>query len=325
MSPGWSGRRVLVTGPTGLLGGHLVEKLLERGAEVVCLVRDWVPRARTIEEGFLDRVTQVRGELEDAQGILRALNEHGIECVLHAGAQAIVGTAARSPLSTFESNVRGTWNLLEACRLLGSGVTRIVLLSSDKAYGAQEELPYLETAPLRGRQPYDASKAAAELVAQSYRETFGLPVSIARCANLYGPGDLNWSRLVPGTIRAALQDERPVLRSDGRHVRDWLFVSDAADGVLGLAERTPEPGIAGEAFNLGTGRGTPVLEVVSLVLRLTGREHLRPEIQGRAPGEIRAQVLSTGKARDLLGWEARHGLEEGLRATIPWYRARLGR
>jgi CDP-glucose 4,6-dehydratase len=317
-----TGSSVLVTGATGLLGSHLVQAALARGARVVCLVRDWAPRARTVEEGWIDRAVLVRGELEDLGALVRTLNEHEIDTVLHAGAQTIVGTAARSPVSTFESNVRGTWNLLEACRALGSAVRRIVVLSSDKAYGVADRLPYTEETPLRGRNPYDASKAAADLVALSYFHTFGLPVAIARCANLYGPGDLNWSRLVPGTIRAALRGEPPVIRSDGRHLRDWFFAEDAAAAVLLLADRIGEPGIAGEALNFGTERTLPVLEVVRTILRMTERSHLEPVILDEARDEIRDQSLDCTKARERLGWRAAHELEDGLRKTIAWYRER---
>lgn len=319
---GLAGRRVLVTGATGLLGSHVVQASLARGAEVVCLVRDWVPRARTVEEGWIERAVLVRGELEDLGTLVRTLNEQEIDTVLHTGAQTIVGTAARSPLSTFESNVRGTWNLLEACRTLGGTVRRIVVLSSDKAYGTADRLPYTEETPLRGRSPYDASKAAADLVAASYFHAFGLPVSIARCANLYGPGDLNWSRLVPETIRAALGGRRPVIRSDGKYVRDWFFVEDAAAAVLLLADRIGEPGIAGEAFNFGTERAVPVIEVVRTILRLAEREDLEPVILDQALDEIRDQSLDCSKARERLSWRAAHDLEDGLRKTIAWYRER---
>jgi CDP-glucose 4,6-dehydratase len=321
-SSGLAGRRVLVTGATGLLGSHLVEGALARGAEVVCLVRDWAPRARTVEEGWIERAVLVRGELEDLGQLVRTLNEHEIDTVLHTGAQTIVGTAARSPISTFESNVRGTWNLLEACRTLGAAVQSLVLLSSDKAYGVADRLPYTEETPLRGRSPYDASKAAADVIAASYFHTFGLPLSIARCANLYGPGDLNWNRLVPGTIRSALRGERPVLRSDGKFLRDWLFVEDAAAAVLLLAERIGAAGIAGEAFNFGTERTVPVLELVRAILRLAEREDLEPVILDQARDEIRDQSLDCSKARERLGWRAEHALEEGLRETIAWYRDR---
>jgi CDP-glucose 4,6-dehydratase len=315
----WRDRRVLVTGATGLLGSHLVEALLDRGAEVTCLVRDWVPRSRTVGEGLLDRVNAVRGELEDHALVLRALNEYEIDTVLHLGAQTIVGTATRHPRSTFEANVRGTWNLLEACRECRGRIERIVIASSDKAYGEHAALPYTETTPLAGRSPYDASKAAADLIATSYFHTYRLPLVITRCGNLFGPGDLNWSRLVPGTIRAALRDEPPVVRSDGTPVRDYFYVTDAVNAYLRLAERLPDAGLVGEAFNFGTETPVSVLEMVALILRLAGRPHLRPEVLDAAPGEIPRQFLDCSKARTRLAWHPRHTLEEALRATIGWY------
>jgi CDP-glucose 4,6-dehydratase len=313
---------VFVTGATGLLGGHLVEALLARGAEVVCLVRDWEPRARLIEEGWIDRVVQVRGELGDLTGLERAVNEHEIETVFHLGAQTIVGTAARSPISTFESNVRGTWNVLEACRRSGGLVRRIVVASSDKAYGEQESLPYTEASPLAGKFPYDASKAAADLITASYFHTYALPVAIARCGNLFGPGDLNWNRLVPGTIRSALRGESPVIRSDGTLVRDWLFVRDAVDGYLALAELLGESGVAGGAFQFGSERPLAVLDIVRTILRLAEREDLQPTILASAPHEIPRQVLDCAKARERLGWKPTRGIEDGLRETIAWHAGR---
>lgn len=318
----WRDRRVFVTGATGLLGGHLVEALLAGGAEVICLVRDWEPRARLIEEGWIDRVSQVRGELEDLAVLERAVNEHEIETVFHLGAQTIVGTAARSPLSTFESNVRGTWNVLEACRRAGQLVGRVVVASSDKAYGEHADLPYTEETPLRGKFPYDASKAAADLIAASYFHTYALPVVIARCGNLFGPGDLNWNRLVPGTIRSALRGEPPVVRSDGTLVRDWFFVRDAVDGYLALAERAREPGIAGEAFHFGSERPLSVLELVGLIYRLAGRPMPPPTIRDEATHEIPRQFLDCSKARTRLGWGAAQGLEAGLTETIAWHAQR---
>jgi CDP-glucose 4,6-dehydratase len=316
----WKDRRVFVTGATGLLGSHLVEALLARDADVTCLVRDWVPRARTVEEGWIEGVNRVRGELEDPGVLVRAVNEYEIDTVLHLGAQTIVGTAARSPVSTFESNVRGTWNLLEACRACSRLVQRIVVASSDKAYGAHERLPYTEDTPLEGRYPYDASKAAADLIATSYSHTYGLPLAIARCGNLFGPGDLNWNRLIPGTIRSALRGESPVIRSDGTHVRDWFYVKDAVDAYLLLAERLPDRKLRGQAFNFGTELPLSVLDVVARILKIAGQDHLEPTILDEAANEIPRQFLDCSKARALLGWRPRKTMEDGLRETIEWYR-----
>jgi CDP-glucose 4,6-dehydratase len=319
----WKDRRVLVTGATGLLGGHLVEALLERGAEVVCLVRDWEPRARTVEEGWIDRATMIRGELEDLRVLERAVGEPEIDTVFHLGAQAIVGTASRHPVSTFESNVRGTWNILEACRRAGPRVERIVVASSDKAYGEHASLPYTEETPLSGRSPYDASKAAADTITTSYHHAYRLPVAIARCGNLFGPGDLNWNRLVPGTIRSVIRGERPVVRSDGACVRDWLYVRDAVEAYLALAARADEAGVAGEAFNFGAERPMSVMEVVAVILQIAGRQDLRPTILAQAEDEIRRQFLDCTKARTLLAWRTTRPFEEAMAETWAWYAARL--
>jgi CDP-glucose 4,6-dehydratase len=315
----WGGRRVFVTGATGLLGATLVEELLERGAAVTTLMRDWVPAARLVAEGLLERVNCVRGELEDHATLLRALNEYEVDTVFHLGAQTIVGTASRSPLSTFESNIRGTWTLLEACR--GSRlVTRVVVASSDKAYGAHEQLPYTEDAPLVGRFPYDVSKSCADLLSFSYWHTWKLPVVVTRCGNLYGPGDLNYSRLVPGTIRSALLGERPIVRSDGTYVRDYFYVRDAALAYLQLAERMEGGRFDGEAFNFGTETPMSVLEMVATILRVMARSDLEPVVLAEATHEIPRQFLDCSKARRMLGWQAGHTLEQGLAETIDWYR-----
>ena len=319
----WGGRRVFVSGATGLLGATLVEELLERGAAVTTLMRDWVPAARLVSEGLLERVNCVRGELEDLATVSRALNEYEVDTVFHLGAQTIVGTASRSPLSTFESNIRGTWTLLEACR--GSRlVTRVVVASSDKAYGAHDRLPYTEDAPLIGRFPYDVSKSCADLLSFSYYHTWKLPVVVTRCGNLYGPGDLNYSRLIPGTIRSALQGDRPIVRSDGTYVRDYFYVRDAALAYLQLAERMEGGRFAGEAFNFGTETPMSVLEMVATILRLMERGDLEAVVLAEATHEIPRQFLDCSKARRLLDWQAAHTLEEGLAETIDWYRRAVG-
>lgn len=315
----WRDRNVFVTGATGLLGSWLVDALVEDGATVTCLVRDWVPQSRLVSGGSLDGVQIVRGELEDLSVAVRALNEYEIDTVFHLGAQTIVGTAARSALSTFESNVRGTWTLLEACRLLGSRVQRIIVASSDKAYGEHETLPYTEDAPLIGRFPYDVSKSCADLISLSYFHTYGLPIAVTRCGNLFGGGDLNFNRLIPGTIRSVLRDENPVIRSDGHYVRDYFYVRDAVVSYLALAERLPEA-FAGEAFNFGNERPMSVLQMVQVILELMGRTDLQPEVRNEASAEIRAQYLDCTKARDRLDWKPTFDIEAGLRETIDWYR-----
>ena len=272
---------------------------------------------------MLAHVTTVRGELEDLTVLLRAINEYEIDTVFHLGAQTIVGTASRSPLSTFEGNIRGTWNVLEACRICPKLVQRVIVASSDKAYGEHETLPYTEDAPLVGRFPYDVSKSCADLIAFSYHATYGTPVAVTRCGNLFGPGDLNWNRLIPGSIRSALRNERPVIRSDGTFVRDYFYVRDAVDAYLVLAERVPDPAITGRAFNFGMEQPLAVTDVVQLLLRLMDRTELEPLILNEASHEILRQYLDCTRARDVLGWHPTRTLEEGLLATIEWYRTHL--
>lgn len=315
----WENRRVFVTGATGLLGSWLTADLLRRGATVVALVRDWVPDSEAVTAGTLNRCRLVRGELEDYMLLLRALNEYEIDTVFHLGAQTIVGTANRSALSTFEANIRGTWTLLEAARHCGSRIERVVVASSDKAYGDHERLPYTEDAPLIGRFPYDVSKSCADLISQSYYHAFRLPVSVTRCGNLYGGGDLNFNRLIPGTIRSALRGESPVIRSDGSFVRDYFYVRDAVDAYVQLAERMPADGFTGEAFNFGTETPLSVLEMAQKVLDVMGTPDLPLTILNQATNEISRQYLDCAKARGRMQWRPAHTMEESLRATVAWY------
>lgn len=320
----WKGRRVFVTGATGIIGSRLVGSLLERQASVAALVYEVDPRSDLYRSGDIDRVSAVHGELEDYLTLAKALDEHRVETVFHLGAQPLVEAAHRLPLQTFEANIRGTYNLLEACRRNSHFVRSVVIASSDKAYGESDELPYTEETPLNGRHPYEVSKSAADMLAQSYHHTFCLPVTIARCGNVYGPGDLNWSRLVPGTIRSFLRCERPVIRSDGGFVRDYVFVDDVVRSYLSLAEHAEEDGVRGEAFNFSTESPFGVMDVVGALAKLMDCEHLEPDIRGTAQGEIRSQYLSSAKARRVLGWQPRFTLEAGLECTIPWYRELLG-
>ena len=319
----WNGRNVFVTGATGLLGSAMVEELCARGASVTCLVRDWVPASRLLSEGMSERANLVRGSLEDYEVVLRALNEYEIDTVFHLGAQTIVGTASRSPLSTFEANIKGTWVLLEACRQLPKLVQRVLVASSDKAYGEHETLPYTEDAPLVGKYPYDVSKSCTDLISLSYYHSFGLPVVVTRCGNLYGPGDLNWNRLIPGTIRSALAGERPIVRSDGSFVRDYFYVRDAVDAYLLLAENLARPDLQGQAFNFGTEEPKSVLELVDLILAGVGRSDLEPEVRNEASNEIPKQYLDCAKARRLLDWRPTRTLGQGLEETVAWYRTHL--
>jgi CDP-glucose 4,6-dehydratase len=319
----WTNRNVLVTGGTGLLGSWMVDALLERGARITCIVRDEVPESRLVTSGTIARVNVVRGGVEDYETCLRALNEYEIDTVFHLAAQTIVGTAARSTLSTFETNIRGTWTLLEACRELSMLVKRIVVASSDKAYGIHEKLPYREDAPLQGRFPYDVSKSCADLIAISFAATYGLPIAITRCGNLFGGGDWNMSRIVPGTIRSLLAGERPVVRSTGKLVRDYFYVEDAVLAYIQLAEKMETMKLSGQAFNFGTGHPMSVLEIVTAIRKAMGRLDLEPEVLGRNDGEIPAQYLDCAKARDVLGWKPAFTLDEGLARTIKWYRENL--
>jgi len=319
----WRNRSVFVTGASGLLGSWLVEELLRQEANVTCLIRDWVPGSRLVQSGIFDQTNAVRGELEDLPLLVRALNEYEVDSVFHIGAQTIVGTASRSPLSTFESNIRGTWNLLEAARTCSARVERVIVASSDKAYGAHQHLPYTEDAPLEGRFPYDVSKACADLLAFSYFHTYHTPVAVTRCGNLFGGGDLNFNRLIPGTIRAGLTDQPAVIRSDGSFVRDYFFVRDAVEAYLQLAERLPEEHFIGQAFNFGTETPMSVLQVVDLVLHLIGKPHLEVDIRNEAAHEIPKQFLDCSKARRLLDWRPRFSVEDGLRETIAWYQTWL--
>ena len=304
----WTDRSVFLTGATGLLGSHLAQALVERAANVVCLVQ-------------AQAVTVVRGQLEDHAVLARALNEYECETVFHLGAQTIVGAASRGPLATFEANVRGTYNLLEACRVNARTVRRVVVASSDKAYGEQAVLPYTEDSSLEGRFPYDCSKSCTDLITQSYFASYGVPACITRCGNLYGAGDLNWNRLVPGTLRAALRGERPVIRSDGSFVRDYFYVEDAVAAYLALAQAMDRPELLGQAFNFSDDQPLSVLDMARKTLTAAGRPDLALDVRGDASREIPRQFLSAAKARRLLdGWQPRFGLEQGLELTAAWYR-----
>lgn len=321
----WTDRNVFVTGATGLLGAWLSAELVRRGATVICLVRDWVPDSEAVTAGTLAQCRQVRGELEDYELLLRAINEYEVDSIFHIGAQTIVGTASRSALSTFESNIKGTWTLLEAARQCGGRIERIVVASSDKAYGSHEKLPYTEETPLIGRFPYDVSKSCADLIAQSYFHSYRLPVTVTRCGNLYGGGDLNFNRLVPGTIRSALRGESPVIRSDGSFVRDYFYVRDAVDAYLLLAEHVPGDAFAGEAFNFGTETPLSVIAMATRVLAAAQRPDLSLTILGQATNEIPRQFLDCTKARARLDWRPARTLDASLVETVAWYRTWLGR
>ncbi len=315
----WLDRPVFVTGCTGFLGSWLTAALVEAGAIVVGLVRDEVPFSRLRTTGYQDRITVVRGDVTDYALVERVLGEYEIDTVIHLAAQTIVPIANRSPLSTFETNIKGVWTVLEAARR-SSKVTRALVASSDKAYGVHQELPYVEDAPLLGCYPYDVSKACADIIAHSYFATYSLSVAVTRCANLYGGGDLNWSRLFPGTIRSVIRGERPVVRSDGTMLRDFLYVRDAVSAYLSLAEHLDDPEIKGEAFNFGMDNPRSVLEIVQAIIAVSDHPELEPVVLDSAPHEIPAQYLGSDKAHRALGWSPHYSLEEGLRETLAWYR-----
>lgn len=316
----WRDREVFVTGGTGLLGSRLVSELVAAEARVTCLVRDWVPDANFYRLQLDQSVRCIRGAVEDRSLLERILGEYEIETVFHLAAQTIVGIANRNPISTFETNILGTWNLLEACRR-SPRVKQIVIASSDKAYGDQQQLPYAETMPLQGVYPYDVSKSCADLLSRTYSVTYSLPLCVTRCGNFYGAGDLNWNRVVPGTIRSVIRGERPIIRSDGTLVRDYFYVNDGAKAYMHLAERMAEnPEILGHSFNFSNEIQLTVLEIVDKILALMGKTaDLPPIIKGESSHEILRQYLSSEKARTMLGWTPAYTLDEGLKQTIRWY------
>jgi len=315
----WIDRPTFVTGGTGLVGSWLVKRLLESGADVVCLVRDWVPQSELVRTGNVERVKVVRGDIRDREVLERALGEFEIDTVIHLAAQTIVTIANRNPISTFETNIAGTWNVLEACRR-SPRVKQVVMASSDKAYGDQEILPYDEDTPLQGQHPYDVSKSAADLIANTYAKSFDLPVIITRCGNFYGGGDLNWNRIIPGTIRSVLRGQRPIIRSDGEYIRDYFYVEDGAAAYMLLAEQLASRSeLKGQAFNFSNEIQVSVRAIVDQILK-TMKSDLTPEIRNEANNEIRHQYLSAEKARRDLGWKPKFTLESGLQKTIDWYK-----
>lgn len=318
MNSCWKGQNVLVTGSNGFLGSWVSKRLVEEGANVICFIRDLLPKSFFNLSGTVDKVVIAYGALEDYFSVERVCNEFEVDFCFHLAAQAIVGTAERFPLSTYDSNIRGTWNVLEAVRRNGR-VKGLVIASSDKVYGSTEKLPYTEQDRLGGLSPYDVSKVCADLLAQSYFHTYGIPVGIARSGNFYGPGDLNFSRVVPGTIRSLMSGQEPVIRSDGTYLRDYFYVEDAAEAFLTLGASLGKEGIKGQAFNFGTETPTPVLDVVGRLIDLSGKKQLKPIILNQAANEIKDQYLSCRKARELLGWRHSTDLKQGLAKSYSWY------
>jgi len=317
----WSDKRVFITGATGFVGFWLTRKLVEENARVVVLVRDHDPQSELYRSGLIHQIAVVSGALESLDTLERALCEYEIDTVFHLAAQTIVGTAKKAPLITFEANIRGTYHLLEACRRHDDSIKRIVIASSDKAYGSSAVLPYTENMPLMGAFPYDVSKACCDLIAQSYFHTYDLPLKIARCGNIFGGGDLNWSRIIPGTIRSLLKNEPPIIRSDGTFIRDYIYVKDVVMAYLLLAEKITGQG---EGFNFAPSKPHTVLEVVHTLQKKLGI-YLEPLILNQAKAEIKDQYLTSKKAKTQLGWSAHYSLEEGLEETVEWYRTYLSK
>jgi CDP-glucose 4,6-dehydratase len=320
MSHTWEDKKVLITGATGMVGSWLAKNLIKRKAVVVALVRDIDYRTEFYRSGDYLESHIVNGSLEDFSTTERAINEYEIDTVFHFGAQTIVGAGYREPLQTFESNIRGTYNILESCRRHKDLVKRIVIASSDKAYGISDKLPYTEDMPLKGSHPYDVSKTCTDLLAQTYFHTYELPVAIARCGNIYGGGDLNWSRIVPGTIRSLLNNQRPVIRSDGKYIREYIYINDVIEAYLQLAESANKKGVSGEAFNFSTESRMTVIEIMNAIREIMGKNELEPEILNQSLKEIPEQSLSAKKAHDVLGWYSNYDMNKGMSETIDWYK-----
>ncbi|MCK9478223.1 MAG: GDP-mannose 4,6-dehydratase [Firmicutes bacterium] len=314
----WKNKNVFVTGGTGFLGSYLVKKLAELGANVTVLVRDGIPKSNLYAGNQCNKINYVYGDLVDYNAMERAITEYEIDTVFHVAAQAIVGVANQNPLSTFGSNIGGTWNILEACRR-NPRVKRIIVASSDKAYGEQMQLPYNENMPLQGKHPYDVSKSCADLLAQSYFATYSLPVAITRCGNLYGGGDLNYNRIIPGTIMSVLNEIAPIIRSNGNFIRDYFYVEDAVEAYMTLAEKMEELKLAGEAFNFGNEQPLSVNEVVALILDIM-KSNLKPVVLNQGANEIENQYLDVSKAHKVLSWLPKHNIKEGIEKTVNWYR-----
>ena len=314
----WNNKNVFVTGGTGFLGSYLVKKLVNYGANVTILVRDYIPQSNIYIGEEYKKVNVVHGMLEDYLLIERALGEYEIDTVFHLAAQAIVGVANKNPLGTFKANIEGTWNILEAVRK-SPLIKRVIVASSDKAYGDQEKLPYDENMPLQGKHPYDVSKSCADLIAQTYYETYKLPVCITRCGNLYGGGDLNFNRIIPQSIQSILNNKAPVIRSDGSFIRDYFYIEDAVDAYINLAEKIVELNLGGQAFNFSNEIQLTVLELVNKILKIMGSD-IKPIILNQGSNEIIHQYLSAKKARTILGWSPNYTIDEGLSKTIEWYK-----
>lgn len=320
----WRNRSVLVTGATGLVGGWLVKELLNRNTRVSALILDSDSTSELFRSGDIQKVNAIFGNLSSYTDVSRAVSQSEAKTIIHLGAQTIVGTAIIDPLTTFKANIEGTWNILEAARVMSQRVSSVVVASSDKAYGSSKVLPYKEDQPLHGDGPYDVSKSCTDLISQTYGKTYGLPVTIARCGNIYGGGDLNWSRIVPGTFRDITNTERTVIRSDGSFTRDYVHVLDIVDAYLHLAESTERLSLRGDAFNFSRDEPLSVLDIHAAIYKSLNIDYLEPIISNSATSEIKDQHLDSKKAREILGWNSKVTLESGLKLTAEWYLDYLG-
>jgi len=315
----WNLKNVLVTGGSGFLGSYIIEKLIAKNANVIAIIRDQIPNSRLFYENLNKNITIVQGDITDYRLIERTLNEYEIEIVFHLAAQTIVQIANRAPISTFDSNIKGSWNIFEASRNINT-IERIIVASSDKAYGPKEKLPYYESDPLNAKHPYDLSKAVTDMLAQSYYSTYKLPIGITRCGNLYGGGDLNFNRIVPQTIRSIIYNQNPEIRSDGTFLRDYFFVEDAADSYIVFAENLLEKKLEGQAFNFGTGEPVSVLDLVDKIIRISKKDSLKPIIRNTAKDEIKNQYLDCNKAYKVFKWKPKYSIETGLKKSYEWYK-----
>ena len=321
MSDFWKGKNVFITGCTGLIGSWITEDLTKKGATVTGLVRDNVPNNNFDILKLKEKINIVHGDIERLDNLRRGLSEYDIDTVFHLAAQPIVTIALKDPVSTFKANINGTWNVLEACRLLD--VKRVVIASSDKAYGVHDILPYDEGCSLNGRFPYDASKACSDILAQTYFKSYGLPVGITRCGNIYGGGDMNFNRIIPETMKNIILDNNPPIRSDGQFVREFFYIKDVVRAYLALAENLNRSEVKGEAFNFGSGEPIKIIDLVNKMIEISGKTHLKPDIQNSAKAEIKEQYLSAKKAKEILNWEPKYNLSEGLKETYKWYKQYL--
>ena len=314
----WKGMNVLVTGADGFIGSHIAKALADKRANVTTIVRDVKKTSNLDVLNLRSKVNVIHGDLVNFHDCERTINEYDIQFVFHIAAQAIVGPANRSPLSTFESNIKGTWNILEACRL-SKTVKGLIVASSDKAYGQQKKLPYTEESQLNGYYPYDASKACAEILARCYYMTYNLPLAITRNANTYGPADMNMSRIIPDVITTILRGEQPIIRSDGTPERDYMYIKDAVSAYLTLAENLHRKEVVGQAFNFGTGKPISVIDLYNKIIKLMGK-NTKPKILGEAKNEIDRQYLAIDKVKKILKWQPGYTIDRGLKETIEWYR-----